>query len=389
MKLRKQKIKLSTESMGSDSIETRPFNSKRGHHLTWFVKELVVKSICLMLVALMPILANAEPLRCPGKTDVFGFGNEEGKYIEVCQVEGAVFDFQATSIEDPNGPACGLRGAAKAQGNKFVYSNSGCIVTFTPNSSGMNVVFDIACSKSSCAAGIKWASGEYAGTRSYGIESATDAAVSKIDWNFLRPGTTHSGESPLRPGAGWLALRNSSQGWVLAKTEVRAKKVLSDITDYDIEIKSDYQDAIAMFRLSQLLPGPVITPDSSVGLLDKIFSIDSARGLMFSVDFAGINYQFRAETEKIFPGDTVATRGVLLATSGGKMSFIGYSGQDIDNSEDTAQVIWMGDLDKDNKLDVLTRVSGRNSGGVCLHLSRGATGNQLFAKSICHTGSGC
>lgn len=327
--------------------------------------------------------------RCPVNVDYFLLDNHEGKYIEVCQVEDAEFDFQANFSDYGDGPACRLKGTARANGSEFVYSNDGCAITFSPFASGMNVVFNLACSNRNCDAGINWRSGEYAGKRSYVAESGKDAVSSNMTWNFLGPGATHSGESPLQPGTGWLALRKGQQGWVLVETEVHAKKVLSDITDYDIQIRSNFDDAIAMFRLPELVPGPVTTAALPDGLLDEVFSIDQVGKLIFNHDFIGTKYQFRAETEKVLPGDTAATSGVLLVASEGKISFIGYFGQGIDNSEDTAKVIWAGDLDRDNKLDVITSVSGRNSSGICLHLSGGATGNQLFAKSICHDGSGC
>lgn len=214
-------------------------------------------------------------------------------------------------------------------------------------------------------------------------------------WRFLSPGTTHIGESPLKPGNGWLALRKGKNGWELVETAVKARKVPGN-TDYDIEIKNTHKDAIALFRLPQLSPGPVATPKLPKGILDTNFHKTDGRYPSFSVQFNSAEYQFKGARRKVrfsYQGrESTSAYDAVVVQSGSRSSNIGDSGGDsseTDSDNNSIRVLWIGDLDMDGKLDLITSATGTNTTGLCLYLSSEAKGNQLFGRQVCHEGSGC
>lgn len=218
----------------------------------------------------------------------------------------------------------------------------------------------------------------------------------KGSWSFLAPGTTHSGESPLSPGKGWLALRKGIGGWELISTDIKAKKTNSEITEYDIEIKSSHKDAIAMFKLPQLTSGSVVTPILPDGLLTTFFIKENETYPSFKVQFNSDEYQFKGAKENgsyVYNNAThTYSYDAAVVEMGNKRSAIGDTGggsSQSDSDNNNVQIVWIGDLDRDGKLDVITRVNGTNTSGLCLYLSSSAMGKELFGKPICHKGSGC
>jgi hypothetical protein len=215
----------------------------------------------------------------------------------------------------------------------------------------------------------------------------------KGTWNFLVPGTTHSGESPLKTNKGWLALVKINGEWELKETDIITKKTKSDITDYDIEIKSSHKDAIAMFRLPQLTPGPIVSPTLPNGLLKTNFTKENGKYPIFKVNFNSEEYVFKGSKEKAdYPGVEILMYDAAVVEAMNKRSAIGDTGgdsTDTDSSNNSVGIVWIGDLDRDGKIDVITRVMGTNSSGLCLYLSSNANGKELFGKRLCHEGSGC
>jgi hypothetical protein len=82
--------------------------------------------------------------------------------------------------------------------------------------------------------------------------------------------------------------------------------------------------------------------------------------------------------------------GALLLVSGKNRSILGQNHNQYNlGDKDILQVIWAGDIDRDNKLDVITNFQAKNSGGYCVQLSTGAKEGELFGSQECHFGSAC
>jgi hypothetical protein len=211
-------------------------------------------------------------------------------------------------------------------------------------------------------------------------------------WEFLAPRTTHSGESPLKPGDGWLALRKTQDGWVLTKTLVKAKKVESGITDYDIEISSKHKDTMALFRNPMLSEGAVLTPKKLARKLPLFFLKRDGKTPSLRVTFNDKTYDFKVIRQKRpgsrpVQGEPEDFDYPILARSGTKASIIGGSGNG--GSDDYVSIEWMGDIDRDGNLDLIIYTNHQNSGGKCVLLSSSAKGSKLFGREQCHIGSGC
>lgn len=208
-------------------------------------------------------------------------------------------------------------------------------------------------------------------------------AESVSDAVFLQPTTTHVGETPLKPGKGWLALVPKGTGWELVSTELQSKRVDSSITLYDVELTSDRKDAIAFIRLPGTKAGAVVTPFPA---------FDPSRFASTSFSFGPSKYRIYVkelrQNNDLGNGKTETIKfGELHISSGNRDTALGLVGDG--PSDSMSSIKWLGDLDGDGKLDVITDDQGSNSGGACLHLSGAAKGKELFGPAICHIGTGC
>ncbi len=200
---------------------------------------------------------------------------------------------------------------------------------------------------------------------------------------FLLPTSTHVGETPLKPGKGWLALVPKGTGWELVSTELQAKRVEDGITLYAVEITSDRNDAIAFIRLPGTKAGPVLTPVPAIDpkdLTSRTFEFGPSKYRVYTKTLTQTRERGDGEKETFMFGE-------LHIRSGNRDSSLGLVG---DGSSDAMSSIqWIGDLDGDGKLDVITNDQDSNSSGACLHLSGTAKGKELFGPAICHIGTGC
>lgn len=215
-------------------------------------------------------------------------------------------------------------------------------------------------------------------------------------WVFLMPGQVHKGEAPSSLGQGWLALRKGVNGWELSPTKITLRRRKSEVADYDVEIKSNYRDAVALFKLPHLTAGRIDTPELPKGFLESFFVKIDDEYPTFKVTFNSVEYLFSgSKVQGAYSnreGQGVFSYDALVVGMGGRRSVVGDTGGDsseTDSSQNSVQIIWVGDIDSDGKLDVITRVNLSNASGLCLYLSSEAKGTELFGKSICHEGSGC
>jgi hypothetical protein len=219
-------------------------------------------------------------------------------------------------------------------------------------------------------------------------------------WVFLSPGLTHAGESPDVPGRGWLALHRVGETWVLSPTRVKAKRVDSSLAEYDVEISSGRRDALALIRLPDVQPGAVRTPagwERFLGLENGAHPSagtvkDAATG---DIWFNGMRYRFelRKIREKLSADQEDGSTDEWLSSpldivAGKRRTSIGESGA-FTSSDDMNRIIWMGDLDRDGRLDFIVDTGGKNSSGLCLYVSKGANGSELLKAPYCHIGTGC
>lgn len=210
-------------------------------------------------------------------------------------------------------------------------------------------------------------------------------------WEILRPGTTDNYDSPLEPGTGWLALRNTKNGWELFKTTVTAKKVKHEAADYGIEISSKHKDALVLLRNLHLTEGVVPTPQGFNRKRPISFSKIDNKFPSLKITFNDKPYDFKVVRQKHprgYKDDDGQELFVypILVQSGEKSTNIGAAGDG--GFGDYVSVAWIGDLDHDGNLDLITHEDGSHYGGYCVRLSSDAKGNELFGGKQCHISSG-
>lgn len=197
-------------------------------------------------------------------------------------------------------------------------------------------------------------------------------------WQLLIAGTYHDGEAPARPGTGWLALVSVGGVWRLEPAMVWSTRVYDGLLDAEgqktgISITSNYADALALLRFPDIQSGKVDTPN----LKFKDNPRPLTNTMPLKLFFKGEDYAIEAKSADVFlrNGKTkTLLPGLTVRSPAG---------------EDSASLLWAGDLDGDGKLDLLFAYTGYNNGGVCLYLSANAGEGALVRRAACHSGVGC
>lgn len=198
-------------------------------------------------------------------------------------------------------------------------------------------------------------------------------------WLLLISGDYHGDEAPDKPGTGWLALTSVGGGWRLEPAIVRATRVYDAVLDAEgektgINISSNYGDAVALLKFPGIKPGKIDTPIMKFKDSPRLLS---TRDTPLKIPFKGEDYLIEAKTSGIYLRKG-KVKTLLPRLSAGSPA-----------SDDSASLLWAGDIDGDGKLDLLFTYSGHNNGGVCLYLSAGASEGALVQQAACHGGVGC
>jgi hypothetical protein len=208
------------------------------------------------------------------------------------------------------------------------------------------------------------------------VSCAHAEVVPTKSWTLLIQGAYHKGEAPLHPGSGWLALVHKHGRWLLVPAKVTATLAHDEIVDgpnekTGVNIDASERDSIALIRHPKVKQGVALVPIAIDGNLSRHFDSDKKP---WAITFNGSLYTFRIERNK------------LVLVQGTKKSVLGDL---INDSESTTSVAWVGDLDGDGVLDLISVNGSNNYQAHCLFLSSPAASGAAVKQVGCHGGSGC
>jgi hypothetical protein len=197
------------------------------------------------------------------------------------------------------------------------------------------------------------------------------------EWRFLMPGEYHGVDAPGNPGDGWLALAPMDGLWHLVPTEVVAELIHDPVSDSEgqktgIQISTQQPNAFAFFRMPGLRAGKIDTPNMRFHGNPR--DITPSKGVI--IPFKGVAHQVVVVVDEV-----VLVRGFKRS----KLAELRVT----PHLEDTANLLWAGDLDGDGRLDLLVGYGGSNKSGACLFLSSFAQNGALLGEANCHGGVGC
>lgn len=204
------------------------------------------------------------------------------------------------------------------------------------------------------------------------------AEVEQAPLSLLIPGDYHDDEAPFGLGDGWLALVPSKGSWQLVPALARVERIYDAVLDAEGQttgVRITVQNAaIALLRTAELHPGKVRTPNMR---FEDVYRPLSSTSSPISINFNGSVYEVGVKDSQAYLRN--GTRTTLL-------SDIVVGGPE---SDDSASLLWAGDLDGDGRLDLLVSYSGYNRWGVCLFMSSKARNAALVRRLACHGGVGC
>lgn len=202
-------------------------------------------------------------------------------------------------------------------------------------------------------------------------EGSFSAAVAS---GALTEGQYVTDQQTAKAGDGWLALQKNDRGWELVPTDVKTLVVPSAGGSLMVDVSSPLPRVQAMLKNSKLKAGPVDTIKLADGTLQPTF----AKG---PNGYANITISQKPEPQS-FKVSSLTPEGPLIVFSTGvgekiKSTVIGRAPFSM-RSNYTA-VFWMGDLDRDGKLDLITSES-QQPNALRLWLSSEAKGKEALAR---------
>ncbi|MEK0446168.1 MAG: hypothetical protein RLZZ399_1489 [Verrucomicrobiota bacterium] len=172
----------------------------------------------------------------------------------------------------------------------------------------------------------------------------------------LTQGLHHSGEAPLSPGRGWMALAKKRGSWKLESTEVHATPAhdLGHDNGNDqtgIQISSDHPEAMLLLRDASLQAGPVASLHWDIPPA-KLLSKDVSTPI--PLDFEGKNYALHIHK-------TLSQRYAFdLKIKGQRTLTLDTVPYSWETDRDEVTLKWAGDLNRDGILDfIFERTSDR------------------------------
>lgn len=197
---------------------------------------------------------------------------------------------------------------------------------------------------------------------------------------IIEPSDYHADEAKTKPGASWLALQPFKGGWRLVSAGPRFISIPDEISGTGIRVKSGVKNTLVLLADKSLSPGSV--------------------GKSLGGGSSGASPEQKFESSRL-PNIGEAKEFVLngrrytLSNSNGKLSLIsqGTSQPLFDYSEEfdnNATIVWIGDLDRDGRLDLIVDASDHyNVGELRLYLSGRARSGSLVKLVASRRTTGC
>jgi hypothetical protein len=224
-------------------------------------------------------------------------------------------------------------------------------------------------------------------------------ATSSVAPELLQVGTFHGDEVSTRSGDSWFALSRSSKGFELVKVPVNIKAVPDPLGDdekgeptgKEVTTPPGTDPLILLRGVPSLRAGPVVTAFEG----DPVHLYP---GLRMSLQIAEQNYSLYAEgvarRSPAADGAAMEIReyavGVDTMSEKRSISARLLSVETVSDDPGVPTLLWAGDLDRDDRLDVLLSTSDHyNLSEVTLYLSSVGDGTPLPIKAAVFRAVGC
>lgn len=210
----------------------------------------------------------------------------------------------------------------------------------------------------------------------FGVALITSANASEI----IQATDYHADEAQVMVSAPWLGLQWADDGWRLVPANLKFIPIEDPITDEGIRVESDVQNALVFISDEKLTAGQVgrsLAGHFVGGMPEK--NDESSRmpglGRELLLHLNDSEYKLMNADNKI----------VLVSNNVAQHLFDYF-----ETVENNAEILWVGDLDRDGKLDLLLDASEHyNVGELRLYLSERAKEGALVQLVAVRRTTGC
>lgn len=217
----------------------------------------------------------------------------------------------------------------------------------------------------------------------------------QLPGDMVMVGEWHGDEVVAENNERWLALVKANGGYALQEVTVTVEFVEDAVIDAPpaktgkkITVPKGVEPLVLLRSLPQLMPGPVVSAE----LLDEDFHAGRPTGIYFD----GVLFELELKCEERHRGEEQADCPMQLSGSSIQQalsSYPVYRPCAVDQgiaSEAFPQVLWVGDIDRDGRLDLLVDLTDHyNISAPTLLLSSLAKEGELVHPAAVFRTSGC
>ncbi len=224
------------------------------------------------------------------------------------------------------------------------------------------------------------------------LQGEPDNKTSATGVQLIEVGEFHGEEIAAKTGEQWLGLFVSDGEAALVFTTVRVEQFHDEIVDHEPDAMTGKRVSIAdptapLFLLrgaDMLQPGQVATAHSEAVALTKQSDIE--------LELAGIKYRLNVVTKdkrrdsSMFLDDAK----LVFSSAGREQTLYALGGKGLHEADVSWSLLWAGDLDRDDRLDLYVQVSSHyNVTERKLFLSSQAKKKQLVRELAAFVTTGC
>lgn len=201
---------------------------------------------------------------------------------------------------------------------------------------------------------------------------------------------------PTHAGPGWMALTYHNDVWELHETAIQIKEAPLEGEDVNgatvghLISSTTVPNALVLLRDHSLIAGPIEAPEVASWTPPRSAPPPNNFHAVFEYDIemAGTTYRLQLErydnSNNVYPSDTLTITNLSTGQTSPPLST-----SPEDETTRGIAALWIADLNRDGRPDLIVKFDSYNETYLCLFLSDNPPPGQMFRHAGCYSAYGC